>query len=113
MWHRLADPSLHTGPPRHYRNCFNLGEWIIVKIHEIILSSFNISLTQFGRAPFMSPAALLTSRTVGQAYLHLTGRFHLWAHKGVGFFFFSREIETYITRQQFRRFYFLFYNHGK
>lgn len=86
MQHRLADPSLQTGPPKHYRNCFNLGEWIIVKIHEITLSSFNTSLTQFGRAPFMPPPASLTSRTLGQAYLHLTGRFHLWVYKGVGFF---------------------------
>jgi hypothetical protein len=46
LW--LAHPSLQTVPPKHSINGFNLGEWIIVKIPEIILSSFNTALTQFG-----------------------------------------------------------------
>jgi hypothetical protein len=62
---------------------FNLGEWIIVWLPEIILSSLNTVLTQFGKVSLISCSTSLTSGQNSQKYLHLTGNFHLRAHKGV------------------------------
>lgn len=56
-----------------------------MQLPEIILSSFNTALTQFGEDSLISCSTSLTCRQNIQTDLHLTANFHLWAQKRVSF----------------------------